>query len=68
MTIKRFAKAALRLLCSPVVGVIAAYKEANSRPKAADWKEFIRNEIHVYFLPLTGAIKGVRNELKRAIK
>lgn len=65
MTINSFAKAAIRLLISPVTGVIAGYKEADSRPKAANWKQFILNDIHDYFLPLTGAIRGVKKEIGR---
>lgn len=65
MTIDSFAKATVRLLISPITGVIAGYKEADSRPKAANWKQFILNDIHDYFLPFTGAIKGVKKAICR---
>lgn len=65
MKFKNIANACLRLLAAPITGVIAGYKEANDRPKAANWKQFILNDIHDYFLPLTGAIKGVKKEIDR---
>lgn len=68
MKLMNIANAGLRLLVSPITGVLAAYKEADSRPKAENWKQFIWNDVKDYFLPLTGAIKGVRNELKREDK
>lgn len=65
MKFKNIANACLRLLASPITGVIAGYKEADSRPKAANWKQFILNDLHDYFLPLTGAIKGVKKAISR---
>jgi len=63
MMIKSFSGTVLRLLVSPISGVIEGYKEANSRPPAANLKQFVVNYVKDYFLPLTGAINGVKKEL-----
>lgn len=36
-----------------------------ARPEANNWKQFILNDVHAYFSPWTGAINGIRNELKK---
>lgn len=52
------------LFCSPFVGAFDEIWAAANRPKAANWKELIINDIRLYFAPLTGAIDGVRKALK----
>lgn len=47
------------ILISPYTGARAGMKEASN------WKQFILNDVHAYFFPLTGAINGIRNELKK---
>lgn len=49
MQIKNIAKASLQLLCSPVVGVAEAFKEAINRPRSENWKQFIVNDFKDYF-------------------
>jgi len=68
MTIKSFAKSAMRLSVSPITGVMAAFRDADKRPPAANWKQFIRNGVKDYFLPLTGAIAGVKKEISRQVQ
>lgn len=57
-----------KLFCSPFVGAFEEVKSAANRPKAANWKELIVNDIRLYFAPLTGAIDGVRKALKGSHK
>jgi hypothetical protein len=52
-----------RLFWSPFVGAYQAMEAAANRPPAANWKEFIVNDIRLYFAPLTGAIAGFRKAL-----
>lgn len=68
MQIRNIAHASVRLLCSPVVGVIEALKEALNRPKSENWRQFVVNDCKDYFLPLTGAINGVRKEIRQRKK
>lgn len=56
------------LFCSPFVGAFDGIRAAANRPKAANWKELIVNDIRLYFAPLTGAIDGVRKALKGSHK
>jgi hypothetical protein len=53
------------ILISPYTGARAGMKDAYARPEASNWKQFILNDVHAYFSPLTGAINGIRNELKK---
>ena len=65
MKLMNIANAGLRLLVSPITGVMAAMKELDGRPQAVNWKEFVMRDVEDYFLPIAGAINGVRGELKR---
>lgn len=56
------------LFCSPFIGAFEGIKAAANRPKAANWKELIVNDIRLYFAPLTGAIDGVVKVLKGSHK
>jgi hypothetical protein len=55
-----------RLLCSPFVGAYAEMKAALQRPRPIHWKEWIVEDIRIYFAPLTGAIAGLRKALHGA--
>jgi hypothetical protein len=56
------------LFWSPFVGAFDGMKAAVNQPKATNWKEFIVNDIRLYFAPLTGAIGGVIKALKGSHK
>lgn len=57
-----------KMFWSPFIGALEGVKAAANRPKATSWKEFIVNDIRLYFAPLTGAIGGVVNALKGSHK
>lgn len=63
LTIKEGVAYGWTLFWSPFVGAFDGIRAAANRPKAADWKELIVNDIRLYFAPLTGAIDGVRKAL-----
>jgi hypothetical protein len=65
MTIKKILIAILRLLWSPFVGAWEACKEDLNRPVPKDWKEDLRLTFKSYFSPLTGAIAGIKKEIRR---
>jgi len=53
-----------RLLCSPFVGAWDECRAAMNRPRAANWKEFVINDVRAYFAPLTGAVRGLMRTFK----
>lgn len=65
MKLKNIGNASLLLVLAPMKGAIAGVKEASNRPRATSWKQFILDDVRLYFAPFTGAIAGVRAELNR---
>lgn len=61
-------KAIFRLLGSPFVGAWKACEEDYRRPRPENWRADIRFAFKSYFAPLTGAVAGVKRELKRSFK
>jgi hypothetical protein len=55
-----------RIVVSPITGAIDGVRKAYNRPRAANWREFIWNDVRAYFSPLTGAISGVSGAVRRA--
>jgi len=62
--VKRSALFCLRLLIAPFKGAIQESRLAWKRP-SNNWREFIVNDIHRYFAPMTGAVRGLSLEMKR---
>jgi hypothetical protein len=65
MKLSTLAKRVSAVFISPITGARAGMKEAYARPAASNWKQFLLNSVHAYFSPLTGAINGIRSELKK---
>lgn len=56
------------LFRSAFLGAFDGVKAAANRPKATNWKEFVVNDIRLYFAPLTGATGGVVKALRGSHK
>ena len=53
-----------KLFWSPFVGAWDEIRATANRPKAANWKEFMLNDIRAYFAPLTGAVRGFNRAVR----